>query len=199
MSIEKSERLPLTYRELPDVQLAELVEHVLELIGEDPQREGLLRTPGRVAKALKDLTKGYHDELEVVVNDAIFSAESSELIIVRNVEFYSLCEHHMLPFYGQVHMAYLPDAHILGLSKFARVVEMFARRLQVQERFSAQVADALMQVLQPRGVMVVVDAAHLCMMMRGIEKQGSSTRTFATRGAFEHDFHLRQEVLAALG
>ncbi|HEY6826722.1 MAG TPA: GTP cyclohydrolase I FolE [Gemmatimonadaceae bacterium] len=164
--------------------MEELVERQLELIGENPTREGLLRTPQRVADSLAWLTRGYAMDINDVVGDAVFDEEHDNMVLVRDIEFYSMCEHHMLPFFGKAHVAYIPDGKIIGLSKLPRIVEMFARRLQVQERLTEQVADALQSVLKPRGVGVVLEAAHLCMMMRGVEKQNSQTTTSAVRGEF---------------
>ena len=161
-----------------------LVERQLELLGEDPTREGLLRTPQRVADSLAWLTRGYTMDLDDVVGGALFAEEYDSMVLVRDIEFYSMCEHHMLPFFGKAHIAYIPDGTIIGLSKLPRIVELFARRLQVQERLTEQVADALQSVLRPRGVGVVIEAAHLCMMMRGVEKQESRTTTSAVRGEF---------------
>ena len=167
-----------------DGALASLVRRQLELIGEDPDRDGLLRTPERVSRSLTWLTRGYSMDVADAVGDAVFEESHSSMVMVRDIEFYSMCEHHMLPFFGKAHIAYIPDGKIIGLSKLPRIVEMFARRLQVQERLTEQVAEALQSVLQPRGVGVVLEAAHLCMMMRGVEKQNSQTTTSAVRGEF---------------
>ncbi len=181
----------------PTGTLAPLIAELLTGLGEDVTREGLVKTPERVERSLRFLTEGYTLTLEQTVSDAVFRAEGSELVIVRDIDFYSLCEHHLLPFFGRVHIAYVPDQTILGLSKFARIVNLFSRRLQVQERLTAEIADALMQTLKPKGVLVVAEASHLCMMMRGVEKQGSVTRTLTTRGVFQDDADLRREVLEA--
>ncbi len=171
------------------------VRHILAELGEDPDRDGLRRTPERVEASLRWLTRGYGMSVEAVVGDAVFPESHQNMILVRDIELYSLCEHHLLPFYGRAHVAYIPDGRIVGLSKLPRIVEVFARRLQVQERLTDQVADAIMKVLQPVGVGVVIDAAHLCMMMRGIEKQNSRTVTSALRGAFRDDPKTRDEFL----
>jgi len=172
-----------------------LVREMLEQLGEDPRREGLAKTPARVEASLKWLTRGYQMSVEDVVGDAIFEEKHESMICVRDIEIYSMCEHHMLPFFGKAHVAYLPDGKIVGLSKIPRVVEVFARRLQVQERLTDQVADALCRVLKPLGVGVVIEAYHLCMMMRGVEKQNSKTVTSALRGAFRDDAKTRDEFL----
>ena len=186
------------FDELTGTFLEPLIAELITGLGEDVTREGLLKTPARVDRSLRFLTSGYALELESVVNDALFQAEGAEVVVVRDIEFYSLCEHHMLPFFGRAHIAYLPDRTILGLSKFARIVDMFARRLQVQERLTDELAGAVDAVLRPKGVAVVTEASHLCMMMRGVQKQGSTTRTLATRGAFKDDAALRREVLDTL-
>ena len=173
----------------------EIVKDLLESIGEDPTREGLLRTPERVSKSFEELTQGAEQRLEDVVGQGVFNEDCSEMIIVKDIEFYSLCEHHMLPFYGRVHVAYIPDGRIIGLSKIPRIVDMFARRLQVQERMTSQIAEAIQEVLQPKGVGVVADAAHLCMMMRGVQKQNSSTMTSCLLGGFRSDPRTRSEFL----
>lgn len=181
--------------EIYDPHFESLVQQMLVRVGEDPEREGLQRTPLRVAKAMDFLTSGYSASLDDVLNDALFEAESQELVLVKDIEFYSLCEHHMLPFFGKAHVGYLPNAKIIGLSKIARLVDLFARRLQVQERLTSQVADTLLEVLDARGVAVVIEASHFCMMMRGVQKQNSSTVTSAMRGVFQDDAQLRQEFM----
>jgi GTP cyclohydrolase I len=167
-------------------------------LGEDPSRPGLLDTPRRFAKAMRFLTGGYSLEPADVVGSGIFPAEGEGAVLVRNVEFHSLCEHHLLPFFGHVHAAYLPDKKIIGLSKIPRIVDLFARRMQVQERLTQQVADALVELLEPKGVMVVAEARHLCMAMRGVEKQHSSTATHAHRGVYTLDAASRQEILSMI-
>jgi GTP cyclohydrolase I len=175
--------------------LEDLVRRQLELIGEDPDREGLLKTPERVAKSLQGLTRGYERDARAVIGDAIFDETHSNMIMVRDIELYSMCEHHMLPFYGKAHVAYIPNGKIVGLSKIPRIVDVYARRLQVQERLTEQIAEGLCRVLNPTGVGVVVEAYHLCMMMRGVEKQNSKTITSALRGAFREDSKTRDEFL----
>ena len=176
--------------------LASLVHQQLTLLGEDTEREGLLRTPQRVAKSLGYLTQGYGLRVEDVVGEGVFDAEAHEnMVMVRDIELYSLCEHHLLPFFGKAHVAYIPRKRIVGLSKLPRIVDMFARRLQVQERLTEQIAQAVEDVLQPRGVGVVVEAYHLCMMMRGVQKQNSKTITSALRGIFRSDAKTRDEFL----
>jgi GTP cyclohydrolase I len=167
-------------------------------LGEDPQRESLRDTPERYAKAMRFLTSGYESEPEDVVGSGIFSAEGEGVVLVRDVEFHSLCEHHLLPFFGRVHVAYLPGDRIIGLSKIPRIVDLFSRRLQVQERITEQVADALMKLLEPKGVLVLAEARHLCMAMRGVEKQHSATATRALRGVYAHDAQARQEILSMI-
>ncbi|WP_293911470.1 GTP cyclohydrolase I FolE [Deinococcus sp.] len=178
--------------------MADLTHGWLSAIGEDPEREGLLKTPHRVAKAWGFMTAGYSKTLEDATGDAVFAAEGSEMVIVKDIEFYSMCEHHMLPFYGRAHIAYIPDGKILGLSKFARIVDLYSRRLQVQERITAQIADAVEELLAPRGVAVVMEGVHLCMAMRGVQKQNSSTATSAMRGQFKHDQRTRAEFMSAV-
>ncbi len=176
-------------------RLEELIREVLVELGEDPERQGLKLTPHRVEQALRFMTQGYRQDAGAVIGGALFTECHHNMVLVRDVEFYSLCEHHMLPFYGRVHIAYIPDGKIVGLSKLARVVDVFARRLQVQERMTDQIVEALERELNPRGVGVVVDAVHLCMMMRGVEKQSSRTITSAMRGDFLDDNRTREEFL----
>jgi GTP cyclohydrolase I len=171
------------------------VTELLKEIGEDPARSGLLKTPDRVDKSLRYLTRGYQMSVKEVIGDAMFEESHQSMILVRDIELYSLCEHHMLPFFGRAHVAYIPNGKIVGLSKLPRVVDVFARRLQVQERLTDQVADAIMDVLHPQGVGVVVDCVHLCMAMRGVEKQNSRTVTSALRGVFRDDPRTRDEFL----
>jgi len=179
----------------PAIPFETLVREILAQLGEDPAREGLKATPARVEASLKWLTRGSAMSVEDVIGDALYEESHENMICVRDIEIYSLCEHHLLPFFGKAHVAYLPNGRIVGLSKIPRVVEVFARRLQVQERLTDQVADALMRVLQPQGVGVVIEAYHLCMMMRGVEKQNSKTVTSALRGSFRDDAKTRDEFL----
>jgi GTP cyclohydrolase I len=174
---------------------AEQVREILLALGEDPNREGLAKTPERVESSLRWLTQGYRMTMADAIGEAVFEETHQSMIMVRDIELYSLCEHHLLPFFGRAHVAYIPDGKILGLSKVARVVDVFARRLQVQERLTDQIADAIMETLRPAGVGVVIDAAHLCMMMRGVEKQNSRTVTSALRGIFRDDSKTRVEFL----
>jgi GTP cyclohydrolase IA len=182
-------------------KLARMEESFLELlqaIGEDPSREGLLRTPTRAARAFEFLTNGYRQSLDDVVNGAIFESDASEIILVKDIELYSLCEHHLLPFIGRAHVAYIPNGKVIGLSKVARLVDVFARRLQIQENLTVQIADALMKTLRPAGVGIVVEAKHLCMMMRGVEKQNSVMKTSCLLGTFKEDARTRSEFLSLL-
>jgi GTP cyclohydrolase I len=172
-----------------------LIHRELELLGEDPDREGLIKTPSRVARAMKFLTQGYSQSAEDVVGGAIFKEEHDNMIMVRDIELYSMCEHHMLPFFGKAHVAYIPNGRIVGLSKIPRLVDVFARRLQVQERLTEEIAEGLCSVLHPSGVGVVIEAYHLCMMMRGVQKQNSKTITSALRGVFREDPKTRDEFL----
>jgi GTP cyclohydrolase I len=172
-----------------------LVRRQLELLNEDPDRDGLLRTPERIARSLAWLTRGYEMDLGDIVGDAVFEETQENMVMVRDIEMYSMCEHHMLPFFGHAHVAYIPDGKIIGLSKLARIVDMFARRLQVQERLTEEIAEAICDTLKPRGVGVVIEASHLCMMMRGVQKQNSTTITSALRGSFRNDSRTRDEFL----
>ncbi len=180
---------------LKDVSVPALVEELLRRLGEDPSRDGLQRTPDRVHKSLEFLTQGYGMSVEGVINGALFDENHHNMVIVKDIEMYSMCEHHMLPFFGKVHVAYIPNGRIVGLSKVPRIVDVFARRLQVQERLTTQIADALVKVLQPAGVGVVIEAYHLCMMMRGVQKQNSKTITSAMHGVFLEDHRTREEFL----
>ena len=180
---------------LKNATLAELVREMIARLGEDPARIGLLRTPERVDKSMRWLTRGYHMSVRAVIGDALFEEEHESMVLVKDIEMYSMCEHHMLPFFGKVHIAYIPNGRIVGLSKLARVVDVFARRLQVQERLTEQIAAAIAETLQPQGVGVICEAYHLCMMMRGVEKQNSKTITSAMRGVFLEDMRTRDEFL----
>jgi len=183
-------------QELNEDTIACLMKKILVKIGEDPEREGLVRTPDRAEKALRFLTSGYQTDIQSVVNGALFSEKCDEMVVLRDIEFYSMCEHHLLPFFGTMHVAYLPKDKVIGLSKIPRLVDMFARRLQVQERLTQEVAQTLQEVLQPRGVGVICEARHFCMMMRGVEKQHSGTVTSAMLGAFREGKETRDEFLA---
>ena len=174
-------------------KLEEAVKEILENIGEDPNREGLIKTPQRVAKALEFLTQGYHQDPSEILNSALFSTTNDEMVLVRDIEFYSMCEHHMLPIIGRVHVAYIPDGKVVGLSKIPRVVNVFARRLQIQEQMTEQIAEAISQAISPKGVAVVIQARHMCMEMRGVEKINSTTVTSALRGLFKKDIKTRTE------
>jgi len=178
--------------------LAQSYRNLLEAIGEDPERQGLQRTPIRAARALEFLTQGYRQNLDEIVNDAIFDSDASEIILVKDIELYSLCEHHLLPFIGRAHVAYIPNGKVIGLSKVARIVDVFARRLQIQENLTTQIAESLMDCLQPAGVAVVVEAKHLCMMMRGVEKQNLIMKTSCLLGSFKDDARTRSEFLSLL-
>jgi GTP cyclohydrolase I len=175
--------------------LSTIVADLLKVLGEDPTREGLLRTPQRVAEAYEFLTKGYHEDIKKVLNGAIFTEKYSEMVVVKDIDFFSICEHHMLPFYGRAHIAYIPKGKIVGLSKVPRIVDVFSRRLQVQERLTRQIAETLFDCLNPEGVGVVVEARHMCMMMRGVEKQNSVATTSAMLGVFMDDMKTRSEFL----
>lgn len=179
--------------------VARNIRSTLALLGEDVKREGLRDTPERYGKAMQFLMSGYNSDIRKIVGRALFTESSSELVLVRDIEMFSLCEHHLLPFYGRVHVAYIPKGKIIGLSKIPRLIDAFARRLQVQERITAEVADCLMEVLNPEGVAVIIEAFHLCMMMRGVEKQNSFTTTSAMRGVFRENAPTRSELLSLLG
>ena len=174
-------------------EFEQTITKVLELIGEDPSREGLLKTPSRVAKALQFLTEGYHQDPKEILNQALFSTSNDEMVLVRDIEFYSMCEHHMLPIIGRAHVAYIPDGKVVGLSKIPRIVNVFARRLQIQEQMTEQIADAISETIKPKGVAVVLHARHMCMEMRGVEKINSTTVSSALRGLFKRDERTRNE------
>src|SRR4051794_1787192 len=178
--------------------LPELTREMLLRLGEDPQREGLLRTPERMAQALEFLTKGYQEDPQQILQGALFTEEYDEMVIVKDVEMFSLCEHHLLPFFGKVHVAYIPNGKVIGLSKIPRLIDVFARRLQVQERLTLQIAECIQQAIAPEGVGVVIEARHLCMMMRGVEKQHSAAVTSSMLGAFRNEENTRQEFLSLI-
>lgn len=182
-----------------DELVEQSVQKLLTHVGEDPNREGLLKTPERFRKAMEFLTSGYAQSAETVIGDAIFKENYSDMILVRDIEIFSLCEHHLLPFFGRVHVAYIPNGRIVGLSKLARVCEIFARRLQVQERLTDDIADTLQRVLKPKGIAVVVEAKHMCMVMRGVQKQNSQMITSSMRGVFQTDLRTRKEFLSLIG
>ncbi|HRF56309.1 MAG TPA: GTP cyclohydrolase I FolE [Campylobacterales bacterium] len=175
-----------------------LITEVLELVGENPDREGLAKTPARVAKAYEYIFGGYDKNPKEILNDALFESGSTEMVVVRDIEFYSMCEHHILPFFGRVHVAYIPNGKVVGLSKIPRVVDIFARRLQIQEKLTEQIADALMETINPKGVGVVISARHMCMEMRGVEKMHSSTTTSALRGIFMKEAKTREEFYSII-
>jgi GTP cyclohydrolase IA len=183
---------------IQNATLAELTREMLLRLGEDPQREGLLRTPERMAQAMEFLTKGYQENPEEILRGALFTEEYDEMVIVKDVEMFSLCEHHLLPFFGKVHVAYIPNGKVIGLSKIPRLIDVFARRLQVQERLTMQIAECIQQAIQPEGVGVVIEARHLCMMMRGVEKQHSAAVTSSMLGAFRNEENTRQEFLSLI-
>jgi GTP cyclohydrolase IA len=179
-------------------RIANAYRELLDAIGEDLDREGLRRTPDRAARALEFLTQGYRQDLEAIINGAVFESTASEIILVKDIELYSMCEHHLLPFIGRAHVAYIPNGKVIGLSKVARIVDAFARRLQIQENLTTQIAESLMRCLEPSGVAVVVEAKHLCMMMRGVEKQNSVMKTSCLLGVFKEDARTRSEFLSLL-
>lgn len=190
---------PLTPRQEETVNaIADHYKEIIKLLGEDPDREGLLKTPMRAARALFRVTRGYDESGQQVIEKAIFTHEGSRMVIVKDIEFYSFCEHHILPFFGHVSIGYIPDGRIVGLSKLARLVNVYARRLQVQERMTAEICRDLQRHLSPKGVIVVSTAQHLCMKLRGVEKQDSSTTTMETSGVFDDDYRLREEFLRSL-
>lgn len=180
-------------------ELAAHYREILHLLGEDPKREGLLKTPLRVARSMQFLTKGYQEDGAEILRSAMFREEYHQMVVVKDIELYSMCEHHMLPFYGKAHVAYIPDGYITGLSKIARVVETFARRLQVQERLTVQIRDCIQETLRPLGVAVVIEAAHMCMQVRGVQKQNSVTTTSAFTGTFLKDIRTRNEFMTLIG
>jgi GTP cyclohydrolase IA len=186
---------PLT----PELAMENAVRVILETIGEDPERQGLQRTPQRVAKAYAELTSGYHVDATALVNDAVFDVTYDEMVLVKDIDFFSLCEHHMLPFYGKAHVAYIPNGKVIGLSKIPRIVEMFARRLQVQERMTQEIADFLSETLKPQGVAVVVEGQHMCAAMRGVKKANARMTTSAMIGSFKHNAQTRAEFLDHVG
>ena len=199
--LEVSERLTREGNQLGGERLTTLTNSfhtILEAVGEDPQRQGLLKTPSRAARAFEFLTQGYRQGIADIVNDAVFDSDANEIVLVKDIELYSMCEHHLLPFIGKAHVAYIPRGKVIGLSKVARIVDVFARRLQIQEQLTTQIADAMMEAINPQGVAVVIEAKHLCMMMRGVEKQNSVMTTSHLLGTFKEDARTRAEFLALL-
>jgi len=199
--LDIEERFTRDINRLPEKdldQISRAYRQLLESVGEDVDREGLRRTPDRAARAFEFLTQGYRQDLEEIINDAVFASAASEIILVKDIELYSLCEHHLLPFIGRAHVAYIPNGKVIGLSKVARIVDVFARRLQIQENLTTQIAESLMNCLEPSGVAVVVEAKHLCMMMRGVEKQNSVMKTSCLLGTFKDDARTRSEFLSLL-
>jgi GTP cyclohydrolase I len=200
--LDPRERLTREVNRLADKKIDSIEQayrDLLEAIGENPERQGLTKTPARAARALEFLTQGYRQSVAQIVNDAIYDSDASEIILVKDIELYSMCEHHLLPFIGRAHVAYIPNGKVIGLSKMARMVDVFARRLQIQENLTTQIADALMDVLSPEGVAVVIEAKHLCMMMRGVEKQNSIMKTSCLLGCFKDSATTRSEFLSLLG
>jgi GTP cyclohydrolase I len=193
---EATVKVVMRKQESDEGTIADLMKQILVKIGEDPVREGLVRTPERAEKALRFLTSGYQMDVQSIVNGALFTQKVDEMVVVRDIEFYSMCEHHLLPFFGTMHVAYLPKDKVIGLSKIPRIVDMFARRLQVQERLTQEVAETLQKVVEPRGIGVICEARHFCMMMRGVEKQHSGTVTSAMLGAFRDGKETRDEFLS---
>jgi GTP cyclohydrolase I len=199
--LDVEERITREGNRLPEKdfdKIAKAYHELLHSIGENVDRQGLRRTPDRAARALEFLTQGYRQDLDEIINDAVFDSSASEIILVKDIELYSLCEHHLLPFIGRAHVAYLPNGKVIGLSKVARIVDVFARRLQIQENLTTQIAESLMRCLEPSGVAVVVEAKHLCMMMRGVEKQNSVMKTSCLLGTFKEDARTRSEFLSLL-
>ena len=190
--------LPPSPERYAQINIQASVHNILENIGEQPQRDGLLRTPERVARMFNELTEGYHVDPEKMINGAIFDVDYDEMVIVKDIDFYSLCEHHLLPFYGQAHVAYIPDGKVIGLSKIPRIVEMYARRLQIQEQMTSQIAGFLQSTLQPQGVAVVVEGMHMCSMMRGVKKANASMKTSKMLGAFKEQQELRSEFITQI-
>jgi GTP cyclohydrolase IA len=200
--LDPRERLSREVNRLADKKIDSIEQayrDLLEAIGENPERQGLMKTPARAARALEFLTQGYRQSVAEIVNGAIYDSDASEIILVKDIELYSMCEHHLLPFIGRAHVAYIPNGKVIGLSKMARMVDVFARRLQIQENLTTQIADALMNVLSPEGVAVVIEAKHLCMMMRGVEKQNSIMKTSCLLGCFKDSATTRSEFLSLLG
>jgi GTP cyclohydrolase I len=183
-------------KELKQARIEAAVQEILRDIGEDPQREGLLKTPDRVARMFEELTAGYHVDTEKLINGAIFNVDYDEMVVVKDIDFYSMCEHHMLPFYGRAHVAYIPNGKVVGLSKIPRIVEMFARRLQIQEQMTTQIADFIQNTLEPQGVAVVVEGVHMCSVMRGVKKANASMKTSKMLGAFKDNEKTRAEFLS---
>jgi len=186
-------------KRVDSAELAECFQRIITGLGEDINREGLADTPMRAAKAMQYITKGYDQSLETIVNEAVFESGNDEMVVIKNIELYSLCEHHMLPFVGKCHIGYIPKGKVLGLSKFARIVDMYGRRLQIQERLTREIADAIIRVTDAAGVGVIIEAKHMCMMMRGVEKQGSAMGTSVMLGEFRDSYNTRQEFLRLLG